>query len=260
MARDRSVKRARAHTPDDAPLDRSLVATIRSVVTDLDERKRSRRLVIPTVRQRIVGSASETSLDRAYKVMDDVVRTLTKFDQPPYKRYLMQIRLSLRIVSTLASFIFGADYTTNQRAIMKRYRFTTTATHVFASTPRRFGKSETAGMTIAALLVCVPNIRIMIIANSKKAAGNDGLLGIVKKYVRVIYDGVPITNNEEHLVLRFGGNDVREVRAFTSSDSLRYVPLSRPRSLLLASSCRGFNKSVSNQTFGRSLRRKWPFQ
>jgi hypothetical protein len=207
-----------------------------------DARRRESRIAAATVPSReSVALAPMNDFDRGCVVMDRTLEAIARFDRPPYARYVMQVRFQRLALSTTCAYIFRGAYVTRQIDIARRYRFQSTATNLLARAPRRMGKSVAVAMILAALLVSVPQYRILIVANSRAAATKSrGILGQVADYLVAFPNLVYTTNNETTIKLRFGPNDVRSIHS-SSDTSVSYsfssLPPSLSRSLALIPSC-----------------------
>lgn len=170
---------------------------------------------------------TQSSVSRAYEVWDNFIATLLKFDNPPLcKRYAMQIKIHRRMIACLAALVFRTDFVTERANIMKKYRMSLLCTQIFIMTPRRFGKTECASMLAAAAFVCIPNVKIGIVANTVDAAGKDGMLGVTKKYAEYLLPKKQTkrkADNESHLTVEFAPNDIRTITSYTDSEKLRFV-------------------------------------
>ncbi len=186
--------------------------------------KRRKKKILTNVEYEI-NKAGETSIEKSYALMDKIFDTLLQFDKPPTTRYLLQIRLHRILVSRLAALIFKKNFVSEKLNIMKRYQYASLDTLAVVQMPRRFGKSVGFGMLLAVALMCIPNCKIGIVAFSKASAATDGLLGIIKGYVKQLrgdHSATKITvDNENHLSVTFSNDDTRRVLAFSTAQSLR---------------------------------------
>lgn len=163
----------------------------------------------------------KTSLERGHGVIDDIHRTLQKLDE--YRpRTIRQIQVHEEIIASLAKFIYQNDMIVHELEIKKRNRWTDTKHGLVLSAPRRFGKTESLAMIIAALLYSCPKIEISCVSNSGNAAGGEmGLIGKVRRYLAVL--GVVIKpsqgnyNNQHHIWYKVHENDVRLMHSFAAT-------------------------------------------
>lgn len=97
--------------------------------------------------------------------------------------------------------IYGDDWEANRVRVMEELGITKIDFELLITTPRRFGKSYSVAMFVAALLVCVPGIRINVFSTGKRASGN--LMELVQMFIAKVPGATEriVKKNEEQLFI-----------------------------------------------------------
>ena len=123
-----------------------------------------------------------TDLERGHRIYHQIYEMLAKLDSLTYYRTHNQRVIQLAILSGLARYIYGQAIINNEIEIMEHNGFEALLRIIGLTMPRRGGKTEAVAQIIAVLLLCVPNIKIIAVAPSIRAAGGDsGLMGHVRR-------------------------------------------------------------------------------
>jgi hypothetical protein len=114
-------------------------------------------------------------------------KTLESFGS--LKRAPHQVQFQRHLITSCLPHIYKGEWEWNQLRILKQHNLTRINYEVFIIAPRRFGKTYTISMMVAALLLCVPNIRIIVLSTCKRASLS--LARTVKKFIELstIHDG-----------------------------------------------------------------------
>jgi len=117
----------------------------------------------------------------------DIHKTLESFGS--LKRAPHQVQFQRHLITSCLPHIYKGEWEWNQLRILKQHNLTRINYEVFIIAPRRFGKTYTISMMVAALLLCVPNIRIIVLSTCKRASLS--LARTVKKFIELstIHDG-----------------------------------------------------------------------
>jgi hypothetical protein len=130
------------------------------------------------------------------------------------------------VIESFIPVIYSKSWLTHER-IIRRYNNMQAKIHTaFAVTaPRRFGKSYFIVILCILMLMSVPGVDLMIVAQSANAVGEStGLRGKIKAMLKLCFNYSKFkNNNSKHLVCLFPNNDERKVHFYSSKmgDNLR---------------------------------------
>lgn len=133
-----------------------------------------------------------------------------------------QVMLHDKFVESCLPHIYGAEWEFVQQEVLERHRLTKINHEVMVITPRRFGKTWSVAMVVAALLLCVPGIRISVVSTGSRASSS--LKETVVKFIEksTIHNGKSriIVNNKEELFVAkegSGGSNKKDATQDTTS-------------------------------------------
>ena len=191
------------------------------------DRKREKPTHIPTRWEEAVAAGRRTPLDEGHAVMDAIRACMARYDTDIFTRSEDQKIAHHFIDASLVRFIYGKAFEANQTAIKKYNRFENLKTGTVLPFPRRGGKSFLTAMKIVALMLCIPNIRISVIAANSLSAGEDsGIMGYVLKLFDKTFhkDKSKFERcNEDTIKLRMSQGDVRECHFYSGKSKQGYA-------------------------------------
>ncbi|KAK3263902.1 hypothetical protein CYMTET_14290 [Cymbomonas tetramitiformis] len=133
--------------------------------------------------------------------------------------------------ATLAHIYGSADFERHRTRILSRYGISAPQYEVLIVTPRRWGKTTSVGMFVAAPLLSTPEMWVSIFSTGQRASS--GLLDMVYKMVCAVPGGSArvARKNQEQLFIK--GDEVSDVRRLYSyPSSVQGVVATTPRSRL----------------------------
>lgn len=156
-----------------------------------------------------------STLENGHAIYYQIRETLAKLDGPRYHRSYTQRMAQEIILSGLARLIYGPDLRSHEIEVLEHNNFESLQRVIGMTMPRRGGKTEGTAQLVAALLLCVPNIRIIAVAPSSRAAGGDsGLMGHVKRILNTHLEFHKFRANEETLRVEMSPGDVRLFQSY----------------------------------------------
>lgn len=155
--------------------------------------------------------------NRGDAVCEELFETLDKFG---VTRTPGQKKFHLEFFKACLPHIYGSDIFENDRErILRKFGFTDIRYEVLVVCPRRWGKTYSVAMFIAAMAWTVPDMWISIFSTGQRASTS--LLELVSKFLAVVGNGTEnriLSKNNERLYVR-GTNaaDIRKVYSYPSS-------------------------------------------
>lgn len=200
-------KRGRSSIPEQTLSDRQQL-----YMDFIASRSRKRHLTRREQHDAVRGSSRFV---QGNSIMYSMNRTLERLDTVNYYRSYMQRLAHQIILSGLASLIYGPSKDDHELEILERNGFKSLRRIIGMTMPRRGGKSECTAQIIAVCLLCIPNIKIVSVAPSTRAAGVDsGLLGHVSRILRKLLGCRNFERNKEKLWIEKSKTDTREFYAY----------------------------------------------
>lgn len=139
---------------------------------------------------------------------------LSTIDQSGFERSIHQLEFHSAFTRCVARSLFREDFATHAPDIMKRQGWTTTSSEVLISTPRRFGKTFSIAMFVAALALAA-RCEIVIFSPARRASRK--LLERIVEFVRLVNCENKITEfNQEQLRVNTMEGTSSLVRSFPS--------------------------------------------
>lgn len=171
---------------------------------------------------------NDSPLVRGNNIYDSILRNLTIIDELYRTRYPEQKKIHSMVINSLLRLIYKESYGPSLNVIYKYTGYTKETHGCLVAAPRRSGKTEAVGILIAALLVSIPEINILAVAQTFDGAC--ALLDLVKTVLIRSFPAIQLTeekNNRERLWLKFSLADVRKFTSFSvlKGDSIRGVPV-----------------------------------
>lgn len=132
----------------------------------------------------------------------NIHKTLESFGK--LRRAPHQAMFHDKFIISCLPHIYGSEWEWNQIRVLKQHNIPKINHEVMVVTPRRFGKTYSIAMIVAALLLCVIGIRIVVVSTGGRASTS--LSRTVKKFVELskIHEGAKriCQNNAEELFVR----------------------------------------------------------
>lgn len=86
-------------------------------------------------------------------------------------RSKLQEQFHEKFLQAVLSHIYKDKYEQNRRRLYKEFRVDKISKEIFICAPRRFGKTWSISMFVAACLYCIPGINISVFSTGKRASG-----------------------------------------------------------------------------------------
>ncbi len=177
-------------------------------------------------------------LDRGNAIVSKIKRLNSDIDRKSkYKSTRDQSHLFNLWLAGASKKIYGRDTVIEYEAEIKRkHAFLTLSQYHVDTLPRRSGKSENLGRFIATCLESIPDLKIIVIASSTRAAGGDsGLMQIVKRYLDILGVKKFVKSNEEALWVKGPNGKTNMLHCYPGGavDKYEKVSQSRPRKRIL---------------------------
>lgn len=153
-------------------------------------------------------------------VADDVLETLDKFG---VTRTPGQKQFHKAFFNACLPHIYGSEeFEQDRQRILKRFGITRLSHEVLVVCPRRWGKTYSVSLFVAALIWCVPDMWVSIFSTGQRASTS--LLELIAKWIKYLQGNQNRVQslNQERLYVR--GNtpsDVRRCYSYPSSVQVR---------------------------------------
>jgi len=86
-------------------------------------------------------------------------------------RSKLQEQFHEKFLQAVLSHIYKDKYEQNRRRLYKEFRVDKISKEIFICAPRRFGKTWSISMFVAACIYCIPGINISVFSTGKRASG-----------------------------------------------------------------------------------------
>jgi len=142
----------------------------------------------------------------------------------PRGRYAFQELLHNQILRATLRQTLGADFEILKEKICRRNKWDGPKKNLFVRASRRAGKTTALASMCAALLICVPNIEIVVFSVASRSAKE--FVRLIQKYVELHPQGkdMIIANGAEQLILEGDSpGDKRRIRSFPSRGEAQNV-------------------------------------
>lgn len=156
----------------------------------------------------------------------DLNTALEDLDKKGYPRSPQQ--MAMHKAYTVACFknIYGSDLEAHLVRLVKQYQITELRNDVIVLTPRRYGKTMSVGLYVAAYIMTQPKADVSIYSTGRRASKK--LLVLIWKLCCTLY-GSPeacVGLNQEELKVRCMNGGITQVGSFPSKESVRLYSLS----------------------------------
>jgi hypothetical protein len=141
---------------------------------------------------------------------------LDKLDTDKWFRTKDQRIIQNRIIAGISALVYGGFIRTHEREIKMVNGFETIRPEILLTMPRRAGKTWAVVMVIAVLLMTVPKIDIVLIAQNSRAAGVDsGFMGHLRNFLASRF-GIKrfFKMTKEVLIIKHSDDDMRKFKAY----------------------------------------------
>lgn len=192
---------------------------------DMLSRKRDQYRLVPAF-ELLYRQARDAQTFSGWTRIKRCIRGLEALDRRGWKRSFHQrqfhdqfLRASIRVFWKTEE---AGKFQREHRAILEAYGWESLPQEMLISTPRRFGKTISVSMFVAAMIYAAPRIETSIYSTCKRISQK--LLANVAKFLALIFEelGEPhfpvIRKNMEEILLRGieGSQDVRIVNSYPS--------------------------------------------
>lgn len=132
-------------------------------------------------------------------ILADVERTLDDFG---IERSPDQKRFHVAFVEACLPHLYGTEWSTAAARVLTERGLRRLEPEVLCITPRRWGKTWSVAMFVAAMLLCVPGIRIAIFSTGKRASSSltDTIREFLAKLPRFKFARI-VKSNQEKLAI-----------------------------------------------------------
>jgi hypothetical protein len=113
-----------------------------------------------------------------------LLETLNYFDSHGFRRSKHQVDFHKAFVGALLKKIYGNDIYTHLARLMKEYDLKELRPDVIICTPRRFGKTTSVALFVAAVMWALPGIKVDIYSTGRRASKK--LLGLIFKLLSIL--------------------------------------------------------------------------
>lgn len=184
-------------------------------------------------------SSSTQEVDSKLKgtaIYENVLQQLDQFKEPVtgrvLKREVLQSRIIACILNTCLPCIYREDFHLRHQTILKTHRLSKVTTKLQIFAPRRMGKTFCVCWVMAALMLCVPRIKIAVFGKTLFTAEE-----ILKTTYGILvssdnYKYFKEEHKNAHQVVLTRGDERKELRAYCSTSDVSPPPPSPPLLLL----------------------------
>lgn len=196
----------------------------RSKVACEEERKRLR--TTPRILTRLEAAlrrASQSRLEKGDMIMNKIRESMKKIDcfKEDYYRTHHQRAIQMLILSGLLPFIYGPKFKDHQVEILEKHGFEKPHQEIFITMPRRCGKTDALAQFIAIVLLCIPRMKVLVFAPTKRQGGDDS--GMMSHVKRILWDAFKFSSffktNGEVLIIKVSEGDKRQLTALPGGAS-----------------------------------------
>ena len=156
-------------------------------------------------------------------MLKKVINTIKSFF--PKGRFYFQRELHAQVLRATLFHILGDEYETTVDAVCEEYKWDGPKKNLFAIASRRSGKTTGMASVVAALLLCIPNIQIVVYSVALRTAQE--FVRLVERYLQMHPLGRSMIINpggSETLLIRGSSiGDIRRIRSFPSGGNAKNV-------------------------------------
>lgn len=176
-------------------------------------------------------SSSTQEVDSKLKgtaIYENVLQQLDQFKEPVtgrvLKREVLQSRIIACILNTCLPCIYREDFHLRHQTILKTHRLSKVTTKLQIFAPRRMGKTFCVCWVMAALMLCVPRIKIAVFGKTLFTAEE-----ILKTTYGILvssdnYKYFKEEHKNAHQVVLTRGDERKELRAYCSTSDVSPPP------------------------------------
>jgi hypothetical protein len=165
-----------------------------------------------------LGRTIKNTAQNVVKTGDEKVAELKYWlDHMGLKRHIHQVRFHENMIKGCLTKIYEAEWETQYESIMRKFDVVKMKRELLFACPRRFGKTVSVAMYVAAYMLTIPNCRVAVFSTGKRMAKK--LMMLIINFLRrcPIFEKVLETKNQEDLILRFCTDDTREASCYPAS-------------------------------------------
>lgn len=167
---------------------------------DYEERRRKELDIVPKS-EYYAAAEYERKVTTGDEKLADLVEALDRLDEIGFKRSSAQRQFHRYYISACLKKIYGKDLNRNLARILKEHELEELRSDVIVSTPRRWGKTFSVALYVAAYLWSQPGCEVSIYSTGRRASRK--ILALIWKMVVALSGGESIIKeyNVENLVI-----------------------------------------------------------
>lgn len=223
------AKRQKQYTAGESARSRPPLQNLNSALLDLvrystwqSDLQRAHEYT-PLVTQLYTDSIYRKEEARGDEKLQEIEETLHYFF--PKGRFHFQVDLHNQMLRATLMQTLGADYRMLVQQVCRERGWSGPNKNLFTIASRRSGKTTGISSMCAALLICVPNIQIVVYSVAKRSA--EEFVRLVEKYIQMHPTGRDMIKNpggaEMLVVDGYGPADERRIRSFPSGGNASNV-------------------------------------
>lgn len=157
-----------------------------------------------------------------------LIHALSRFDKLGWERSKHQIDFHKAFISAILKKIYGQEIHANLVRLLKEYAIDELRPDVVICTPRRYGKTTSVAMFVAAVLWAIPGFKIDIYSTGRRASMK--LLALIYKFVTLLSgtDTVVDTYNKETLGIKTPSGEVSLCNSYPSKVQINDTTRKQP--------------------------------
>jgi hypothetical protein len=103
-------------------------------------------------------------------LLNRLVETLSKFDALGWKRSKHQVDFHKAFIGAILKKIYGNEIYANLPRLLKEYDMDELRPDVVVCTPRRYGKTTSVALFVAAVMIAIPGFKVDIYSTGRRAS------------------------------------------------------------------------------------------
>jgi hypothetical protein len=183
----------------------------------LDEAKKAQEIKpFDTRLEEQLKTSRMGKLAAGHAIYHSIRKMLDKLDTDTWYRTKDQRIVQNRVCAGTAPLVYGELLQSHEREIKLWNGFETVRSEILLTMPRRAGKTQAIVMVLSILLLTVPNIDMVLIAPSSRAAGVDtGFMGHIRRFITTRFPETKFEKtNKEILEIKHSDGDTRKFKAY----------------------------------------------
>lgn len=175
-----------------------------------------------------VGGPSPLDEYKGDRRLRALQRLLARCDERGYQRSRHQLQFHSAFIRSCGRVLFKEDFAVQKAKLMQKHQWSKCPSEVLISTPRRFGKTMSVSMFVAALALSM-SVDVVVFSPAKRASRK--LLETIRTFLDVTdcSDRITEYNSENLRVQSLTGEGSSLIRSFPSRVGVRPPRLERAR-------------------------------